>query len=153
MSISLELKHLSDSLEGTLLYDDLHKTLYATDAYTEYAYSGSATKTNQDIVTLVRFAENIKFLSFRTAELQNHGNGIVVDVSKYFTKIVAFDPIKKTVTVQPGVIRDELNLYLKPHGVFFGPNTSTSSRCMIGGMVGNNSSGTTSIRYGVTGIK
>jgi FAD/FMN-containing dehydrogenase len=43
-----------------------------------------------------------------------------VDVSKYFTKIVAFDPIKKTVTVQPGVIRDELNLYLKPHGVFFG---------------------------------
>jgi FAD/FMN-containing dehydrogenase len=51
------------------------------------------------------------------------------------------------VTVQPGVIRDELNLYLKPHGVFFGPNTSTSSRCMIGGMVGNNSSGTTSIRY------
>jgi FAD/FMN-containing dehydrogenase len=52
------------------------------------------------------------------------------------------------VTVQPGVIRDELNLYLKPHGVFFRPNTSTSSRCMIGGMVGNNSSGTTSIRYG-----
>jgi FAD/FMN-containing dehydrogenase len=62
------------------------------------------------------------------------GNGIVVDVSKYFTKIVAFDPIKKTVTVQPGVIR-ELNLYLKPHGVFFGPNTSTSSR-MIGGWWG-----------------
>jgi FAD/FMN-containing dehydrogenase len=50
---------------------------------------------------------------------QTVGNGIVVDVSKYFTKIVAFDPIKKTVTVQPGVIRDELNLYLKPHGVFF----------------------------------
>jgi FAD/FMN-containing dehydrogenase len=64
------------------------------------------------------------------------GNGIVVDVSKYFTKIVAFDPIKKTVTVQPGVIRDELNLYLKPHGVFFRPNTSTSSRCMIGGWWG-----------------
>src|SRR5690606_12887448 len=54
------------------------------------------------------------------------------------------------VTVQPGVIRDELNLYLAPYGLFFGPNTSTSNRCMIGGMVGNNSSGTTSIQYGVT---
>jgi FAD/FMN-containing dehydrogenase len=65
--------------------------------------------------------KNIKFLSPRTAGTslagQTVGNGIVVDVSKYFTKIVAFDPIKKTVTVQPGVIRDELNLYLKPHGV------------------------------------
>jgi FAD/FMN-containing dehydrogenase/Fe-S oxidoreductase len=71
-------------------------------------------------------------------------------VSKYFTKIVALDQENKTVTVQPGVIRDELNLYLKPYGLFFGPNTSTSNRCMIGGMVGNNSSGTTSIRYGVT---
>ena len=72
------------------------------------------------------------------------------DVSKFFTKIIDFDAVKKTVTVQPGVIRDELNLFLQPHGVFFGPNTSTSNRCMIGGMVGNNSSGTTSIRYGVT---
>jgi hypothetical protein len=60
MSISLELKHLSDSLEGTLLYDDLHKTLYATDAGIQnIAYSGSATK-NKDIVTLVRFAEKHK---------------------------------------------------------------------------------------------
>ena len=69
---------------------------------------------------------------------------------KNFTKIVSLDKEKKQVTVQPGVIRDELNLYLKPYGLFFGPNTSTSNRCMIGGMVGNNSSGTTSIQYGVT---
>jgi len=48
------------------------------------------------------------------------------------------------------VIRDVLNDFLKPHGLFFGPNTSTANRCMIGGMVGNNSSGTTSIQYGVT---
>ncbi|MDF1516567.1 MAG: FAD-linked oxidase C-terminal domain-containing protein, partial [Lutibacter sp.] len=67
-----------------------------------------------------------------------------------FTKILGFDELQKTVTVQPGIIRDELNLYLKPYGLFFGPNTSTSNRCMIGGMVGNNSSGTTSIKYGVT---
>ena len=52
--------------------------------------------------------------------------------------------------MEPGVIRDDLNLFLKPFGLFFGPNTSTSNRCMLGGMVGNNSSGTTSIKYGVT---
>ena len=56
-----------------------------------------------------------------------------------------FDELNKTITVEPGVVRDELNLFLKPFGLFFGPNTSTSNRCMIGGMVGNNSSGSTSI--------
>ena len=66
-------------------------------------------------------------------------------------KLLALDEeAAKTVRVQPGVIRDDLNNYLKPYGLFFGPNTSTSNRCMIGGMVGNNSSGTTSIQYGVT---
>jgi len=78
------------------------------------------------------------------------GEGIIVDVSKHFTNILAFDELNKTITVEPGVVRDELNLFLKPFGLFFGPNTSTSNRCMIGGMVGNNSSGSTSIRYGVT---
>ncbi len=78
------------------------------------------------------------------------GNGIVVDISKYFTKILDFNEKKKTVTVEPGIVRDELNLFLKPYGLFFSPNTSTTNRCMIGGMVGNNSSGTTSIKYGVT---
>jgi len=78
------------------------------------------------------------------------GDGIVVDISKYFTKILSFDEKNKTITVEPGVIRDELNLYLKPFGLFFSPNTSTSNRCTIGGMVGNNSSGTTSIQFGVT---
>ncbi len=78
------------------------------------------------------------------------GDGIVVDVSKYFTKIIELDEKAQTVTVEPGVVRDTLNNYLKPFGLFFGPNTSTSNRCMIGGMVGNNSSGTTSIQYGVT---
>nr|WP_288833934.1 FAD-binding and (Fe-S)-binding domain-containing protein [uncultured Flavobacterium sp.] len=157
MSHSHSLKQLSDSLEGSLLYDDLHKTLYATDAsaYRIVPLAVALPKSTEDIVKLVRYAiENKTTLIPRTAGTslagQTIGDGIVVDVSKYFTKIVAFDAQKKTVTVQPGVIRDELNLYLKPHGVFFGPNTSTSNRCMIGGMVGNNSSGTTSIRYGVT---
>jgi FAD/FMN-containing dehydrogenase/Fe-S oxidoreductase len=157
MPNSDQLKQLSESLEGTLLYDDLHKTLYATDAsaYRIMPLAVALPKTNQDIVKLVHFAEKHKTsLTPRTAGTslagQTVGDGIIVDVSKHFTEIVSFDKEKMTITVQPGVIRDELNLYLKPYGLFFGPNTSTSSRCMIGGMVGNNSSGTTSIRYGVT---
>ena len=157
MSISHKLSHLSQSLEGELLYDDLHKILYATDA-SAYRITPTAVaipKSVDDIVKIIRFAaENKISVTPRTAGTslagQTVGQGIIVDVSKHFTKIVSFDKENKTITVQPGVIRDELNLYLKPHGLFFGPNTSTSNRCMVGGMVGNNSSGTTSIRYGVT---
>ncbi len=157
MSQILPLQQLSDTLEGDLFFDELHKIIYATDAsvYQIKPIAVAIPKSVADIQTLVRFAnEHTIPLTPRTAGTslagQTVGSGIIVDVSKYFTKIVSFDKENKTVTVQPGVIRDELNLFLKPHGLFFGPNTSTSNRCMIGGMVGNNSSGTTSIRYGVT---
>ena len=157
MPTKFQLQQLSESLEGKLLFDDLHKTIYATDAsaYRMLPLAVAYPKNSEDIVKLIQFAtENKISLTPRTAGTslagQTVGNGIIVDVSKYFTRIISFDADKKTVTVQPGVIRDELNLYLKPYGLFFGPNTSTSNRCMMGGMVGNNSSGTTSIRYGVT---
>ena len=151
------LEQLAGELEGTLLYDDLHKTLYSTDAsvYRIRPNAVALPKSTADISKLIRFAaqHNIS-ITPRTAGTslagQAVGDGLVVDVSKHFTKILGYDAEKKTVTVQPGVIRDELNLFLKPHGVFFAPITSTSNRAMIGGMVGNNSSGTTSIRYGVT---
>jgi FAD/FMN-containing dehydrogenase/Fe-S oxidoreductase len=151
------LEQLAGELEGTLLYDDLHKTLYSTDAsvYRIRPNAVALPKTVEDISKLIKFAAQHHIsITPRTAGTslagQAVGEGLVVDVSKNFTKIISFDAQKKTVTVQPGVIRDELNLFLKPHGVFFAPITSTSNRAMIGGMVGNNSSGTTSIRYGVT---
>ena len=157
MSDSLQLQQLAKTLEGTLYFDELHKKLYATDAsaYRMLPIAVAIPKSEKDIIEIIRFAEKNKIaITPRTAGTslagQTVGSGIIVDVSKHFTKILDFDPINKTVKVQPGVIRDELNLYLKPHGLFFGPNTSTSNRCMIGGMVGNNSSGTTSIRFGVT---
>jgi len=151
------LLNLSQELEGSLQIDKLSKTLYATDAsvYRKMPMAVAFPRTNEDIKKLIRFANEYKIgLIPRTAGTslagQCVGDGIVVDVSKHYTKILHVDKDKKQVTVQPGVIRDELNLYLKPFGLFFGPNTSTSNRCMIGGMVGNNSSGTTSIQYGVT---
>ncbi|APU11517.1 FAD-binding protein [Cellulophaga lytica] len=151
------LNSLEQNLEGDLFVDKLSTTLYATDAsvYRKIPLAVALPETTEDIKTLIRFAsENNIGLIPRTAGTslagQCVGDGIVVDVSKHFTKIISVDKDKRQVTVQPGVIRDELNLFLEPYGLFFGPNTSTSNRCMIGGMVGNNSSGTTSIQYGIT---
>lgn len=152
-----QLTSLGNSLSGELHYDDLHKALYATDAsvYRKIPLAVAYPKNEKDIQTLIRFAnEQHITLIPRTAGTslagQCVGDGIIVDVSKYFTSILAFDEVQKTIKVQPGIVRDELNVFLKPFGLFFGPNTSTSNRCMIGGMVGNNSSGSTSIKYGVT---
>jgi len=157
MPIKQALHLLSKNIEGELFFDDLHKSIYATDAsvYRKIPLAVGFPKGIADIKKLIHFAQEQEItLIPRTAGTslagQCVGDGIVVDVSKYFTKIVALDKKNKTVTVQPGVIRDELNLFLKPYGLFFGPDTSTTNRCMIGGMVGNNSSGTTSIQYGVT---
>lgn len=153
----MTIKHLKSKLSGELFHDDLIKSLYATDAsvYRMLPLAVAYPKNKEDIKLLIEFAKDQKTsLIPRTAGTslagQCVGKGVVVDVSKYFTKILSFDEKAKTITVQPGVVRDELNNYLKPFGLFFGPNTSTSNRCMIGGMVGNNSSGTTSIQYGVT---
>ncbi|NHF60042.1 FAD-binding protein [Flavobacteriaceae bacterium TP-CH-4] len=151
------LKQLGSSLEGRLLNDSLTKALYATDAsvYRKIPLAVAYPSSVEDIKKLIHFANEHRIgLIPRTAGTslagQCVGDGIVVDVSKNFTNILQLDVERKQVKVQPGVIRDELNLFLKPYGLFFGPNTSTANRCMIGGMVGNNSSGTTSIKYGVT---
>jgi len=148
---------LHNSLSGDVLFDNLQKSIYATDAsvYRKIPLAVAFPKDEKDIKTLIDFAiKNSITLIPRTAGTslagQCVGDGIVVDVSKHFTDIISFDEQAKKITLQPGIVRDSLNLFLKPFGLFFGPNTSTSNRCMIGGMVGNNSSGSTSIKYGVT---
>ena len=157
MTSNSQLHSLASQLTGELYFDSLMRTLYATDAsvYRMLPLAVALPKTSKDIKYLIEFAKNNKTsLIPRAAGTslagQCVGEGVVVDMSKYFTKILDINEAEQTVTVQPGVVRDELNNYLKPFGLFFGPNTSTSNRCMIGGMVGNNSSGTTSIKYGVT---
>jgi FAD/FMN-containing dehydrogenase len=109
-------------------------------------------KTKNDILSLIEFAQKEKTnLIPRTAGTslagQVVGNGIVVDVSKHFTQILEVNEKESWVRVQPGVIRDELNLFLKSYGLYFGPETSTANRAMIGGMVGNNSCGSNSVVY------
>ncbi|MFB9052227.1 FAD-binding and (Fe-S)-binding domain-containing protein [Formosa undariae] len=156
-SVFSHLQALHNTLDGELFYDDLMKSIYATDAsvYRRLPLAVAYPKHDADLKVLIAFANsNDITLIPRTAGTslagQCVGDGIIVDVSKHFTEIISINKDARTVTVQPGIVRDFLNLQLKPYGLFFAPDTSTSNRCMIGGMVGNNSSGTTSIQYGVT---
>ena len=149
-----KLKELAAELEGEFYEDLTMRTLYATDAsaYREMPLAVAIPKSIKDIKKLIGFANQQKTsLIPRTAGTslagQVVGNGIIVDVSKYFTRIIELNKEEKWVRVQPGVIRDELNMFLKPHGLFFGPETSTANRAMIGGMVGNNSCGSNSVVY------
>jgi len=157
VKINHKLQQLQSQLAGELYYDDLYRHIYATDAsvYRMLPEAVAYPKNEADIQKLIDYAaKNNSHLIPRTAGTslagQVVGKGIIVDVSKYMTQIIEVNPDEKWAWIQPGVIRDELNRYLADYGLWFAPNTSTSSRCMIGGMVGNNSSGSTSIKYGVT---
>jgi len=148
---------LRNNFEGEIYTDQIQKILYSTDAsvYREMPVAVVRPKTIDDIKKIISFAsENKLSIIPRTAGTslggQVVGKGIIVDVSKYMTEIIELNVDEKWVKVQPGVVLDELNMYLEPYGLFFGPETSTSSRCMIGGLVGNNSCGSHSILYGST---
>lgn len=151
------LAQLAGTLEGDFHYDTVMRTLYATDAsaYREMPTAVAIPKSVEDIKKLIAFAANNgSSIIPRTAGTslagQVVGDGIVVDVSKNFTKILEVNKEEHWVRVQPGVVRDVLNMELKKHGLFFGPETSTANRAMIGGMVGNNSCGSNSVVYGST---
>jgi len=150
-----DLASLAARLTGELHYDRTMRMLYATDAseYQELPVAVALPKTEADIRALIAFANQHGIgLIPRTAGTslagQVVGDGIVVDVGRHMNRIVATDAPARRVRVQPGVVRNELNLHLKPHGLFYTPETSTANRAMIGGMVGNNSCGANSIVHG-----
>jgi FAD/FMN-containing dehydrogenase/Fe-S oxidoreductase len=151
------LHHLQSALKGEVFTDELHRRIYATDAsvYRKLPLGVAFPMDTTDLKLLIEFAGKhtiglIPRAAGTSLAGQCVGDGLVVDISRHMTRILSFEADKRQITVQPGVIRDELNDFLRPYGLFFGPDTSTTNRCMIGGMVGNNSSGTTSIKYGVT---
>ncbi|MCF0059059.1 FAD-binding and (Fe-S)-binding domain-containing protein [Dyadobacter sp. CY356] len=158
----LDFNNFRDEFEGELYFDDstLHtaqRKIYATDAsvYQELPLAVALPKTVEDIRRLIKFANNQKVtLIPRAAGTslagQVVGKGIVVDISKHFGAILEVNAEEKWVRVQPGVIRDDLNKHLAQYGLLFGPETSTASRAMIGGMIGNNSCGLHSISWGTT---
>lgn len=150
-------KALKQQLTGEFFTDFTTRQIYATDAsaYREIPMAVAIPASNKDIQSIIRFANKHRLSIIpRTAGTslagQVVGAGIVVDVSKNFNNIIELNTSEKWVKVQPGVIRDELNMFLKSHNLLFGPETSTANRAMIGGMIGNNSCGSNSIVYGST---
>ena len=140
-----------------ILTDSLHKIAYATDAsvYREIPYGVAYPKDAEDIVALTSEARRrgtnlIARAGGTSIAGQVVGNGIVADISRHMNRILEINADGRYAWVEPGVVRDELNIACKPYGLFFSPETSTSNRCCIGGMVGNNSCGTHSLVYGST---
>ncbi|HEY1023483.1 MAG TPA: FAD-binding oxidoreductase, partial [Flavisolibacter sp.] len=156
------LAQLENIFSGELYYKNsaAHQAMimsYATDAsvYQEKPLAVAIPKTTSDVQHLIRYAAGagvtlIPRAAGTSLAGQVVGKGLIVDVSKYFTAILEVNKEERWVRVQPGVIRDDLNAYLKQYGLLFGPETSTASRAMIGGMIGNNSCGLHSIIWGDT---
>lgn len=148
---------IRSAIEGEVREDDVHRVLYANDAsiFELVPVAVILPKTAEDLVKIMTIAAKAFVpITARAAGTslsgQTVGPGFIIDTGRFMNRILALDPIAGTVRVEPGVIRDELNRFLKPHGWVFGPDTSTTSRCMVGGMIGNNSCGSNSIWYGTT---
>ena len=152
-----QLNSLAASLEGDLRYDKITRTIYATDAsvYKEMPFAVIWPRDISDLKKIVEFAsrENIG-ITMRAAGTSLAGqvvsSGIIVDISRYMKRIIEVNENEMWARVEPGVVLDELNLELRKRGLFFGPETSTSSRCNLAGMVGNNACGSHSVIYGST---
>ncbi len=148
---------LEKELEGELHRSQSWRLMYATDAsvFKEIPIAVCHPRTEGDLQHILSFARthNVPLIP-RTAGTslagQVVGHGLVIDFSRYMNKILDLNKEERWVRVQPGVILDDLNRFLAPHGLFFGPETSTSNRCMMAGMVANNSCGSHSLIYGST---
>lgn len=154
------LKQLAGEISGELYFNltaahQMQLMAYSTDAsvYQEKPLAVAIPKSVEDIQAIIQFARtNHVSLIPRAAGTslagQVVGNGVVVDISKHFNQMIEVNVEERWCRVQPGVIRDDLNHYLKGFGLMYGPETSTANRAMIGGMVGNNSCGLHSIVWG-----
>ena len=134
------LEQLSQRIEGSLKWDKSTLMQYATDAsaYRELPTAVAVPRSKADLVALIGFAraEGIGLIPRAAGTSlagQVVGNGIVVDVSRHFRRIVHIDAQAQQATVEPGAILDELNMAAKPHGLLFGPETSTACRCTLDG--------------------
>ncbi len=134
--------------------DSLSRKLYAQDAsmYQQLPTGVAFPKTEDDIIQLVRQANLDGFtITARSAGTslagQTTGGGVIMDVSRFMTELIEINEEEHWADVEPGVIRDTLNREASKNGLLFGPDTATTNRCMLGGMIGNNSAGSFSIKY------
>jgi len=148
---------LTAEIAGEIRFDKVFRSMYATDAsvYQIMPVGVVLPKTREDVVNTVRHCRtnevSITARGGGTSQAgQAIGAGIQLDFSKHMNRLLAVDPQQKTVRVEPGIVLDELNAQLKPHGLQLPLDLSTSNRATIGGMIANNSSGTRSVVYGKT---
>lgn len=146
---------LRRELQGEVFFDDFSRGRYSTDAsiYQIQPIGVTVPKSEQDVQTALQIAvdEGVPVLPRGGGTSQTGqaiGEALIMDTTKYLNRVLEFDAENRTVCVQPGMVLDHLNRFLKPHGLFFPVDVSTANRATIGGMTGNNSCGSRSIRYG-----
>jgi FAD/FMN-containing dehydrogenase/Fe-S oxidoreductase len=150
-------RRLEAELDGEVQFDDYSRHMFSRDAsmYSITPLGVVFPRHAEDVAATVRVANEFAVtVTPRGAGTslagQTVGSGIIVDFSRHMNQILELDPQARTARVQVGVVQDELNLAAAPFGLMFGPDTSTSNRATIGGMLGNNSAGSGSLRYGMT---
>ena len=152
---SILAERLRGAISGDVFFDSFNRGRYSTDAshYQIEPMGVVVPKTADDVRAAIDIAreENISLLprGGGTSQCgQTVGEALVVDASKHLNRVLEFDLESESIWVEPGIVLDQLNAFLKPHGLWFPVDVSTSSRATIGGMTGNNSCGARSIVYG-----
>ena len=152
---SILAKRLKQELQGDVLFDTFSRGRYSTDASIyQIQPIGVVIPTNeQDVRRAIQIAvqEGVPVLPRGAGTSQTGqavGEALIIDTTRHLDQVLEFDLENRTVWVQPGMVLDRLNAFLKPHGLFFPVDVSTANRATIGGMSGNNSCGSRSLRYG-----
>ena len=150
-------KRLRDAVRGDLWFDDVTRGLYATDAsiYQITPACVICPRDEDDVLAVTAIASEYEMpILPRGAGTslggQAVGPGMVLDFSRYMTELIDLDVDRRRARVRPGIVLDKLNARLAGHGLHFAPDPATGNRATIGGMIGNNASGTRSIVYGIT---
>jgi len=148
-------KRIRNEIEGEYLSDDFSRGRYSTDAsiYQLMPVGVVVPKSLDDVEATIKIAreEGMPVLPRGSGTSQNGqaiGEAVLIDTTRHLNELIDFDAEAKTVCVQPGLVLDQLNRFLKPHGLFYPVDVSTANRATLGGMTGNNSCGARSIRYG-----
>ena len=146
---------LRSAVQGEVLFDRASRGRYSTDAsiYQIEPVGVLIPKTQEDVRAAIDICRELRVPMLpRGAGSsqcgQTVGAALVIDHSRHLNGIVSFDKDARTVTVEPGIVLDALNAWLRPHGLWFPVDVSTSAQCTLGGMAGNNSCGSRSIAYG-----
>ena len=148
-------KEIQGQVKGKVLFDEFSRGRYSTDSslYQIKPVGAVLPVDTNDVLQIMEYSQkhHIPLLARGGGSSQcgqTVGESIVLDYSKHQNKILDFNKEEKTVWVEPGIVLDQLNAYLKPHGLWYPVDVSTSSRATIGGMTGNNSCGSRSLYYG-----